>query len=242
MPKSARHFHQGLLEELQAFERLDRLGTNDRRVADARGRLERAWNDATQRAVDQARELSAAGNFVGALAVVTDFQPEHGFVDAAREDVEATWAVEGEAVSRRALEMAASGNHDGAIALLESADPPHGSVLATLDDLRANPMCPAELPALVTALNSFTLVASAVVPPGMARACDGSFKVEIQNELVRFGAGCERASATAFVPVLCEGSAEWTDPFVLSFVLRKSGSDWQIFEAVELPPDSQSSR
>ena len=115
--------------------------------------------------------------------------------------------------------------------------PPHASVLATLDELRANPTCSGELPAVLDALSAFRFESSTARPQIVTAACDDSFRVEIQNELVRFGAGCERASATAFVPVLCQGSSTWSDPFVLSFVLRKSGDNRVITEGVELEPD-----
>ena len=151
--------------------------------------------------------------------------------------VEAAWAAEGAKVSRRALEMAAAGDHDGAVAVLEASDPPHANVVATLDDLRANPTCSAELPLVLDALSGFRFDSGAVRPQVVTAACDDSFRVEIQNEQVRFGARCERASATAFVPVLCQDSSTWSDPFVLSFVLRKSAGDWAITEAVELEPN-----
>ena len=182
-------------------------------------------------------QLAGAGDFVEALALVTEFQPVHGFVDSARDDVEAAWAADGAEVSRRALQMAAVGNHDDAVALLEASVPPHASVVATLDELRANPTCSAEVPAVLDVLSTFRFESSAARPQVVTAACDDSFRVEIQNELVRFGARCERASATAFVPVLCEGSDTWSDPFVLSFVLRKSGDDWVITEGVELEPN-----
>ena len=102
--------------------------------------------------------------------------------------------------------------------------------------------CAAELPAVFEALSTFRFESSAAMPQVVTAACDDSFRVEIQNELVRFGTGCERASATAFVPVLCQGSGEWSHPFVLSFVLRKSGGDWVITESVELEPTQQPSR
>ena len=92
------------------------------------------------------------------------------------------------------------------------------------------------------ALSAFRFESSAAVPPVVTAACDDSFGVAIQNELIRFGARCERASATAFVPVWCQGSSEWSDLFVLSFVLSKSGEDWVITESVELDADSQPSR
>lgn len=225
-----------------AFAQLDRLNQADGRVSRFRGQVERAWNGAGQEAAALARQLSEAGDIGQALAVVGGFQPVHGFVEAARDDVEAAWAADGARISRRALEMAAGGDHDAAVALLEASDPPHESVVATLNDLRANPACSAELPSVSDALSAFRFESSAAVPQVVTAACDDSFGVAIQNELIRFGARCERASATAFVPVLCQGSSEWSDPFVLSFVLSKSGEDWVITESVELDADSQPSR
>ena len=219
---------------VEAFTRLDRLSPADRRVSTSRDRVESAWNEAAQETATRARQLAEAGDFSEALALVGGFQPVHGFVDVASDDVEAAWAADGADVSRRALEMAAAGNHDGAVALLGASDPAHPSVVATLDELRANPTCSTELPSLLAALGEFRFESSAVRPQVVTAACDDSFRVEIQNELVRFGARCERASATAFVPVLCQGGSTWSDPFVLSFVLRKSGGDWVITEAVEL--------
>ena len=222
---------------VETFARLDRLTRSDRRVPISRGQVERAWNDAAQETATQARQLAEAGNFGEALALVGGFQPIHGFVDAARDDVEAAWADDGADVSRQALEMAAAGNHDGAVALLAASDPPHASVVETLAELRANPTCSEELPSVLDTLSAFRFESTAVRPQVVTAACDESFRVEIQNELVRFGARCERASATAFVPVLCQGSSTWSEPFVLSFVLRKSGGDWVITEAAELEPD-----
>ena len=222
---------------VEAFTRLDRLPPADRRVSTSRGQVESAWNEAAQETATRARQLAEAGDFGGALVLVGGFQPVHGFVDAARDDVEAGWAADGAEVSRRALEMAAAGNHDGAVALLAASDPPHASVVATLGELRANPTCSAELPSVLDALSGFRFESGASRPQIVTLACDDSFRVEIQNELVRFGARCERASATAFVPVLCQGSSTWSDPFVLSFVLGKSSGYWVITEAVELEPN-----
>ena len=222
---------------VEAFARLDRLTRADRRVSTSRERVESAWNQAADETATRARQLAEAGDFGEALTLVGVFQPVHGFVDAARDDVEAAWAAEGAKVSRRALEMAAAGDHDGAVAVLEASDPPHANVVATLDDLRANPTCSAELPLVLDALSGFRFDSGAVRPQVVTAACDDSFRVEIQNEQVRFGARCERASATAFVPVLCQDSSTWSDPFVLSFVLRKSAGDWAITEAVELEPN-----
>lgn len=222
---------------VEAFARLDRLPSADRRVSTSRGQVEGAWNEAAQETATQARQRAEAGDFGEAFALVGGFQPVHGFVDAARDDVGAVWAADGEQVSRRALEMAAAGNHDGAVALLAASDPPHASVVATLGELRANPTCSAELPSVLDALGAFRFESGASGPQVVTAACDDAFRVEIQNELVRFGARCERASATAFVPVLCQGSSTWSDPFVLSFVVRKSGGEWVITEAVELEPN-----
>ena len=222
---------------VEAFARLDRLSQADRRVSASRGRVESAWNDAAQETATQVRQLAAAGDFGEALALVDRFQPIHGFVDAANDDLEEAWAATGAEISRRALEMAAAGSHDAAVALLEASDPPHASVVATLDELRANPTCSTEQPSVLEALSAFRFESNAARPQVVTSACEDSFRVEIQNELVRFGARCERASATAFVPVLCQGSSVWSDPFVLSFVLRKAGGDWLITEAVELDPN-----
>lgn len=73
--------------------------------------------------------------------------------------------------------------------------------------------------------------------PASVSACDGPFRVEIQSERVRFGgAGCSRASATAFVPVLCEGSSQWSAPAALRFGLRKTGETWSISQVDEIGP------
>ena len=227
----------------QALQQLDALSTTDPRVASARSDVEGAWNAAAQETADRTRELSAEGDFGEALSLVRGFLPEHGFVDAAREDVEAAWTKEGETVVRRALEMAAAGDHDAAVALLEASDPPHEVVLTTLSELRSNPDCPREIPGVLDALSAFRFESGAAMPRVVADSCGGSFKVEIQNELVRFGAGCERASATAFVPILCEGGSEWSPPHVLSFVLQKTaGSTWEITAAVEMGPEAQPAR
>jgi len=120
---------------------------------------------------------------------------------------------------------------------LESSDPLHASVLATLDELRANLTCSGELRAVLDALSAFRFESSTTRPQVVTAACDDSFRVEIQNEFVRFGARCERASTTAFVRVLCQGSSTWSDPFALSFVLRKSEDNWVITEGVEIEPN-----
>jgi hypothetical protein len=103
--------------------------------------------------------------------------------------------------------MASAGNHDTAVALLEASDSSHASVVATLDELRANPTCSEELPSVVDALSVFRFALATVRPQVVIDVCDDEFGIEIQNEQFRFGARCERASATAFVPVLCQGSS-----------------------------------
>ena len=216
-----------------SFDALAALNQRDDRVARARDQVEAEWNSAAQAAADRARQLSGAGEFGEALALVSGFEPEHGFIDAAREDVERAWEADGADVSRRALELAAAGDHDGSITLLEASVPPHSRVLATLGELRANPACVAEVPSVREALMAFRLDGGVMAPPPVL-VCEGGFRVDIQNELVRFGSGCERASASAFVPVLCEGSSEWTEPSALRFVLRKSGDAWLITETAEI--------
>ena len=222
----------------EALQRLDSLDGSDPRVTAARSQVERVWNGAAEETAARAREFSSAGDFAAALSLVDSFGPEHGFVESARADVERAWAAESEALSRRALQMAAAGDHEAAVALLEASVPPHPAVLTTLDDLRANPECSDELPAVSAALTSLTLD-TAVSAPSFGQACSGPYRFEIQNELVRFGAGCERASATAFVPVLCEGSSDWTDPGVFRFVLRKSGDTWSITESAVMESVTQ---
>ena len=76
--------------------------------------------------------------------------------------------------------------------------------------------------------------AAGVASPPSAESYGGAYRFEIQNDVVRFGAGCERASASAFVTVLCDGSSEWTEPAVLRFLLGKSGSGWSITEIAEM--------
>lgn len=56
----------------------------------------------------------------------------------------------------------------------------------------------------------------------------------MQNEQVRFGAGCRCASVSAFVPVFCEGGSQWTEPFLIRFFMTKTDDGWQIDDAVEL--------
>ena len=175
-----------------SFEALAALNQRDDRVARARDQVEAEWNSAAQAAADRARQLSGAGEFGEALALVSGFEPEHGFIDAAREDVERAWEADGADVSRRALELAAAGDHDGAITLLEASVPPHSRVLTTLGELRANPACAAEVPSVREALMAFRLDGGVVAPPPVL-VCEGGFRVDIQNELVRFGSGCERA-------------------------------------------------
>ena len=216
-----------------ASERLDALNPADPRVSAVRRQTDAAWNNAAQQTADQARDLAASGDFGAALALVEEFEPVHGFVESAREDVERLWATDGGALARRALEMAAAGDHDAVVALLEASAPPHATVLAALDELRANPECSEDLPAVQASLAGLTLAAG-VPAPGFAESCGGPFRFEIQNALIRFGAGCERASATAYVPVLCEGSTEWKEPGVLQFLLRKSRGSWSITDVAEM--------
>ena len=221
-------------DHASARGRLARLEAGDPRVARAGSRLDREWNAAARETADQARRLADEGDFGAAVSLVREFQPEHGFVQAAAEDVERAWRAAGAELSRQALLLASEGDHAGAVALLEASDPPHPTVTATLAELRDNPDCSDQVPAVRDALSSFTLDRG-VVPPASVSACDGSFRVEIQNERVRFGGvGCSRASATAFVPVLCEGSAEWSQPSALRFGLRKSGETWSISDVDEI--------
>ena len=119
------------------------------------------------------------------------------------------------------------------VALLEAFQPPHEVALATLDDLEANPECPAERPALLAGLRALRFDPAATVAGPLA-ACAEPYYAEIQNEQVRFGAGCARASAMASVPLLCDGSTEWSEPYVLRFLLTKSRGTWTIGEVVQI--------
>ena len=160
-------------------------------------------------------------------------QPEHGFVDGDRDEIRRTWAASARSQVRRALELASTGDHEGAVALLETFQPQHELVLATLDELQASPDCPNELPALLQALRALRFA------PGVATAaplatCSESYRADIQNEQIRFGAGCGRASATASVPILCDGNSEWSEPYLLRFLLTKSREGWTIGEVAEM--------
>ena len=216
----------------EAFERLQMLDGQVPRVDRARGTLELSWNAAGVQTADRARAQADAGDFGAALTLINRFEPENEFVESAREEVEREWAAEAETLSRRALEMAAGGDHDGAVALLEASVPPHPAVIAALTELVDSPDCGEELPSVRAALVGLTL-SPGVASPSFA-ACEGAYRFEIQNEVVRFGAGCERASASAFVPLLCEGSAEWTSPGVVRFVLRRTDGSWSIAEVAEM--------
>jgi tetratricopeptide (TPR) repeat protein len=220
----------------EAFESLQMLDGRNPRVERARGALELDWNAAGVESADRARAQSDAGDFGAALTLIDRFEPENEFVESAREEVEREWAADAETLSRRALEMAAAGDHDGAVALLEASTPPHPSVTAALSELVDNPECTQELPSVRAALVGLTL-SPGVASPSFA-ACEGAYRLEIQSEVVRFGAGCERASASAFVPLLCEGSAEWTSPRVVGFVLQKTEDSWSIAEVAEMAAEA----
>ncbi len=217
----------------EAFQRLDALPSRDRRVASARAEIETAWNGAARDAADRAQALSASGEFVAAFELLDSVQPEHGFVDGARDEIRRTWAASARSQARQALELASAGNHEDAVALLEAFQPPHESVLATLDELQASPDCPDELPALREALGALRFAPGAASAAPFA-TCDDPYHADIQNEQIRFGAGCGRASATASVPILCDGSSEWTEPYVLRFLLTKARGEWTISEVGQI--------
>ncbi len=111
--------------------------------------------------------------------------------------------------------------------------PAHATIMSTMDELLANPDCPDEVAGVREGLLALRM-GPGVAEPKPLQVCDGPFRIEIQNEQVRFGAGCNRASVAAFVPVFCEGGSEWTDPYLLRFFLTKTDSGWQIDDAVEL--------
>ena len=191
-----------------AFQHLETLDQQDARVMRAGQQVEQAWNQAAQDVADRSRQLAASGEFGEALVLITGFEPEHGFVLVAREEVEVALAVDARATSRRALEIASSGGHDDAVALLEAYAPPHDIIRTTLDELLANPQCSEELPRVRDGMMSWATRPGVAMPAAIEQACDGSFRIDIQNERVRFGAGCGRASATVFIPVLCDGASE----------------------------------
>lgn len=221
----------------RAFGQLDRLDRDDPRVVRTRAQVERRWNAAAQDAADRSRQLAGAGQFAEALTILDAFAPPHGFIDAARDDVTRELDADADTVSRRALEMAARGSHDEALALLRAYEPAHAGILATIDELLANPDCPDDLPLVRDGLVSLNLASGAARPDMLDQACDGPYRIEIQNEQIRFGARCARASVAAFVPVFCEGGSEWSDPFLLRFLLTKTPDGWQIDEAVEMEPE-----
>lgn len=167
------------------------------------------------------------------MTLLNSFQPAQGFVEAARADVERSLEADAQAVSRQALAMAAAGNHEAAVERLEAYEPSHPVILSTLDELLANPSCPDELPRVRQALLTLRM-GPGVAQPQALQVCDGPFQIEIQNEQVRFGARCARASATAFVPVFCERGSAWTEPYLLRFFLTASADGWQIDDAVEI--------
>lgn len=216
-----------------ALTRLDALDAQDARVASARTQVEDVWNTEAQDVADRSRQLAATGNFAQAMVLLDGFTPGHGFVDAARQDVTRDLDTDAAAVSRRALEMAAAGEHDAAVGLLRAYTPAHAAIMGTIDELLANPDCPAEQTGVREGLVALSM-SPGVAEPQTLQMCDGPFRIEVQNEQVRFGAGCRRASVAAFVPVFCEGGSEWSEPFLLRFFLTKRDGDWQIDDAVEL--------
>ena len=220
-----------------AFQQLETLDQQDARVMRAAQQVEQAWNRAAQDVADRSRQLAASGEFGEALALIAGFEPAHGFVLVAREEVEAALTEDARAVSRRALEIASSGGHDDALALLEAYEPPHDVIRTTLDELLANPLCSEELPRVRDAMMSRAMRPGVAMPAMIEQACGGSFQIDIQNERVRFGAGCGRASTTAFVPVFCEGASEWTAPYLIRFLLTKSDDGWLIDEAADIQRD-----
>ena len=129
------------------------------------------------------------------------------------------------------------GGHDDAGALLEAYEPPHDVIRTTLDELLANPLCSEELPRVRYGMMSWAMRPDVAMPATIVQHCDGSFQIDIQNERVRFGAGCGRASATAFVPVFYDGASEWTAPYLIRFLLTKSDDGWLIDEAVDIQRD-----
>ena len=217
----------------ESFQRLDAFPARNRRVGSARAEVEAGWNAAAREAADGAEALSQSGNYGAAFALLDTVQPEHGFVDGARDEIRRTWAASARCQVRRALELASTGDHEGAVALLETFQPPHELVLATLDELQASPDCPNELPALLEALRALRF-ASGVATAAPLATCSESYRADIQNEQIRFGAGCGRASATASVPILCDGSSEWSEPYLLRFLLTKSREGWTIGEVAEM--------
>ena len=217
-----------------AFQQLETLDQQDARVMRAAQQVEQAWNRTAQDVADRSRQLAASGEFGEALALIAGFEPEHGFVLVAREEVEAALTEDARAVSRRAFEIASSGDHDDALALLEAYEPPHDVIRTTLDELLANPLCSEELPRVRDAMMSRAMRPGVAMPAMIEQACGGSFQIDIQNERVRFGAGCGRASTTAFVPVFCEGASEWTAPYLIRFLLTKSDDGWLIDEAADI--------
>ena len=220
-----------------AFQQLETLDQQDARVMRAGQQVEQAWNRAAQDVADRARQLAASGEFGEALVLITGFEPEHGFVLVAREEVEVALTVDARATSRRALEIASSGDHDDAVALLEAYAPPHDIIRTTLDELLANQLCSEELPRVRDGMTSWATRRGVAMPAAIEQACDGSFRLDIQNERVRFGAGCGRASATVFIPVLCDGASERTAPYLIRFLLTKSDDGWLIDEAVDIQRD-----
>ena len=176
---------------------LRRTSTQYPRVARARQQVEGVWNTAAQDVADRSRQLAGAGNFEEAMTLLEGFAPSHGFVDAARQDVTRDLDADAQGVSRRALEMAAAGDHDGAVELLQAYTPAHATILSTMDELLANPDCPDELDGVRESLVALRMGPD-VSEPATFNVCDGPFRIEIQNEQVRFGAGCSRASVAAF--------------------------------------------
>ena len=98
-------------------------------------------------------------------------------------------------------------------------------------------LCSEELPRVRDGMTSWATRRGVAMPAAIEQACDGSFRLDIQNERVRFGAGCGRASATVFIPVLCDGASEWTAPYLIRFLLTKSDDGWLIDEAVDIQRD-----